>query len=237
MKKRLIILSGAGLSAESGISTFRDEDGLWDNHSINEICNITTWKQNFNKVHNFYDGLRVALESKKPNEMHLMIAKWKQKFEKNCIVITQNIDDLLERSYVNDVIHLHGELKKLWCMDCKNIFEIGYSKYDLKKCEKCGSKWIKPYIVFFGEMAPNYEYLYEVFSSLTKNDMVIVIGTSGKVISVNGLLWNTQSYNILNNLKPESYISEQVFKECIYMPATKATKKIDELVNRFFQIC
>lgn len=230
-EKRLIILSGAGLSAESGIKTFRDDNGLWHNHDVEQICNIRTWKNNYKQVHNFYNQLRNDLKNKKPNKMHYQIAQWQQEYKNNCIIITQNIDDLLEKAGCKNVIHLHGTLKKVYCTECFNEIDIEYQSYDFKKCNKCNSEWIKPSIIFFGEQAPLYQTLYEVFNSINKDDIVLIIGTSGAVINVNYLV-SDKSFNILNNLCPEIYINEKLFDAIFYEKATDAASKIDQLIKQ-----
>lgn len=232
--KKLVILSGAGLSAESGMQTYRDDLGLWNNHDINEICNVKTWKSNFDKVHSFYNNLRKQLKTLNPNLMHEIIAKWKKELKNNCVVITQNIDDLLERAGCDDVIHLHGTLLEMKCFECEHKFQIGYDAYQFSNCENCGSKWIKPDIVFFYENAPKYYDLYNVFANLTNQDLIVIIGTSGKVIHVNGLV-TKKTTNILNNLCKQESINEQLFDFIFYEKATIAADKIDKIINQHFK--
>ncbi|MDE6894154.1 MAG: hypothetical protein K2J02_02125 [Malacoplasma sp.] len=235
--EKLIILSGAGLSAESGIQTFRSDTGLWNNYDINVVCNYLTWKQNFEIVHKFYNDRRKELKNKKPNLMHIKIAEWKKKLKNNCILITQNIDDLLEKAGCEDVIHLHGYSNKLICTDCDYIYEdLNYKPYDFKKCIKCNSKWIKPYIVFFNEQAPQYLKLHQIFNSVNEKDVVLIIGTSGTVINVNHLLYLSNSTNILNNLKKEPYINERLFEFVFYEKATIAALKIDKIIKEKFKL-
>ena len=116
--KKLIIFSGAGISAESGINTFRDTNGLWENHSIKEICSEYTWKQNFEAVHSFYNQRRVQLSEVQPNNAHKVVATLKKQYGEDCYVITQNVDDLFERVGCKDVLHVHGELGKMECTAC-----------------------------------------------------------------------------------------------------------------------
>ena len=235
--KRLIVLSGAGLSAESGIQTFRSDTGLWNNHDINVVCNYLTWKQNFKTVHNFYNDRRKELKNKKPNLMHQKIAEWQKQLKNKCILITQNIDDLLEKAGCENVIHLHGYSNKLICTDCNYIYnDLKYKPYDFSNCLKCKSKWVKPLIVFFNEPAPEYRNLYEIFGNLTSNDLVLIVGTSGTVINVNYLLSFSNSKNILNNLKAEPYINEKLFDYVFYEKATTAALKIDEIIKKEFNL-
>ena len=116
--KKLIIFSGAGISAESGINTFRDTNGLWEKYSIEEICTENTWKQNFDAVHVFYNQRRIQLQKVKPNRAHEVVSMLKKMYGDNCYVITQNVDDLFERAGCEDVLHVHGELTKMECTAC-----------------------------------------------------------------------------------------------------------------------
>ena len=120
-EKGLIIFSGAGISAESGINTFRDTNGLWENHSIKEVCSENTWKHNFEAVHTFYNQRRVQLSEVQPNNAHKVVATLKKQYGDDCYVITQNVDDLFERAGCEDVLHVHGELKK-WNVPHVGIF-------------------------------------------------------------------------------------------------------------------
>lgn len=142
MKKRIIIFSGAGISQPSGISTFRDSNGLWNNHKIEEICTLDTWESNFNKVHTFYNQRRTKLGNVEPNIAHKTIAKWQEDFGADKVInITQNIDDLFERAGVVDTVHIHGNLKRLICTCCGTEWDIGYEAFDYNntKCpnQKC----------------------------------------------------------------------------------------------------
>ena len=126
MDEKVVILSGAGLSASSGISTFRDEDGLWEKHNIQEICRAGCLDWNYDATINFYNLRREDIKDKVPNNAHKMIAKLKDKYPNKIEVITQNIDDLLEKANCKDVLHLHGFSKELRCMECEEIIDISY---------------------------------------------------------------------------------------------------------------
>ena len=187
---KIIIFSGAGLSAESGISTFRDSNGLWENHKIEEICNESTWKKNFEKVHDFYNQRRTQLANVQPNEAHKTIKRLYDKFGDDLIIATQNVDDLLERAGIpaDKIIHLHGELTKMHCTACGHKWEIGYAKFNhlTDRCPDCDSrKGVKPFIVFFGGSAPMYTHLYRALEYLEHPDSkLIVIGTNANVVPI-----------------------------------------------------
>lgn len=184
--RRLIIISGAGLSAESGIPTFRSgSTAMWENFSIDEVCNIHTFAKNYYKVHDFYNARRVALGSVDPNLAHLRIAEWYSRWSGRVINLTTNVDDLLERAGVKheDILHVHGYLPEIVYEDDEGndvIKDIGYSEVDASEYT-----WVKPNVVFFGEVAPKYVDMYDLLTSLTSNDMVILVGCSNTVINFN----------------------------------------------------
>lgn len=248
MSKKLIVFSGAGLSADSGIATFRDSDGLWANYDPMEVCNFKNWEKNYELVHRFYNLRRAELRSVKPNAMHEFLASlpallsqsWINKSSAQnieVVYLTQNVDDLLERAGARNVIHLHGELTKIICPKCQNVVEIGYEEFDFSSvCPKCASKKLKPKIVFFYESAPLYEKMYAEFGSLDSWDLVLVVGTSGNVIPISYILRSNEKigYKILNNLAPSPHIDEGLFDTVIYQKAIKAIPQIRQEIVAFF---
>lgn len=148
---KLIVFSGAGLSAESGLETFRDADGLWAKYDPMEVCNYQNWEKNFDLVHRFYNERRKELAKVKPNAMHLYLAQLEHdlKGKVDMIHLTQNVDDLLERAGATKIIHLHGKLTELICPQCQHIQTIGYAEFDKSPCPKCGHTKVKPQIIFF----------------------------------------------------------------------------------------
>lgn len=235
---KIIIFSGAGLSAESGISTFRDLNGLWDNHKIEEICNEATWKQNFSAVHDFYNQRRVQLASVEPNEAHKTIKGLHDKFGEDLFIITQNVDPLLERAGIprENILHLHGFLTEMQCTACGNIWDIEYSEFNTEtdRCPKCNSlNGVKPNIVFFGGSAPMYTYLYRALDYLEHPlSKLVIIGTLGNVLPVDSFTQHIhKSKKILNNLEKSEYIDDSNFEHVFYEPATIALPKIEELLK------
>jgi len=230
---RLVVLSGAGLSAPSGIQTFRGNDGLWEGHYINKVCDYHTWKDNRAEVHAFYNARRSVLETVRPNDAHAMIAAWKSRYGDRATILTQNVDDLLERAGCTDVIHLHGDLQYMHCTACSERWHVGYRSWNHEegRCPKCTSRaGVKPGVVFFNEMAPRYAYLAQAFRNLTEDDVVVVIGTSGLVIDVTSIVAKVPAFKILNNLEPSQFIDEDCFDELIYESADKARERLDNLV-------
>lgn len=173
MKKRITILSGAGISAESGISTFRDSDGLWEKHRIEDVATPEAWHRNPKLVLQFYNQRRKQLMEVEPNAAHFAITELQQKFDVQ--VITQNVDDLHERAGNEQVLHLHGELTKV------RSTAYPYTIYDLDgwellmgdTCEN--GHQLRPHIVWFGEEVPNLPVAAQIVS---ESDAVIIVGTS-----------------------------------------------------------
>lgn len=228
---KLIILTGAGLSAESGLRTFRDSNGLWENYSIDEVCNGATWRANFDLVHHFYNERRTQLAGALPNAAHRQIAEWERRYETT--ILTQNVDDLLERAGCENVVHLHGFLPEMRCVDCGHVWNIGYTAWKKgARCPACPSvKGVRPQIVFFGEPAPHYALMWEAFASLSSRDVVVIIGTSGTVLPVADMAVQFRGFKILNNLAPEPAISDGVFDRVFYLPATQAAREMDQTVR------
>jgi NAD-dependent deacetylase len=238
---KIVVLSGAGLSAESGIATFRDKNGLWENHKIDEVANYMTWKQNFNLVHRFYNERRSAMASVEPNAAHYLYAELATKYAGRYVHLTQNIDNLLERaghpkdeSSTSPLFHLHGFLTEMKCEACGHIWDIGYTEFDAgnHRCPVCPSRnGIKPNVVFFYENSPMYTFMHRAIRDLTKDDVVIVTGTMGQVLPITALFYDAPGYKILNNLEPSVDIDGSIFDECLYMPATQAAPLIRKAVE------
>lgn len=212
---RIFFFTGAGLSAESGISTFRkNEDGsssLWDEFDIDVVCNIRTFEKNYHIVHDFYNQRRKMLKDVLPNKAHYLIAELEKKYGANRVYnITTNIDDLLERSGCSNVLHLHGflrEINKNYYGMVPDIQDIGYEEYkhDLDLNLDC----VKPNVVFFGEMAPLYLNLDKALNNLRPNkDIFVVIGTSFQVVQIDYMLscvFGVQKININTDNYPNEH--------------------------------
>jgi NAD-dependent deacetylase len=181
--KKLVVLSGAGISAESGIPTFRGSDGLWEGHRVEDVASPEGWRRNRALVLDFYNQRRKAVYDVKPNRGHEIIAELQSSYE--VTVVTQNIDDLHERAGSKDVVHLHGEIKKVRSTsDASLVYDLrGWELKEGDLCEK-GSQ-LRPHIVWFGEEVP----MMDVALSITmKADIFLVIGTSLAVYPAAGLV-------------------------------------------------
>lgn len=231
---KIIVFSGAGISAESGIPTFRDKNGLWENHKVEEVADYNTWKDNFDLVHKFYNQRRHDLSKVKPNFAHKMVSKWIKEY-KEVVVITQNVDDLFERAGCTNVIHLHGFLTDMKCEACNHVWQVGYKQWDIQtdKCPSCSdNNLIKPNVVMFYEDAPMYHVLEMVLESLEEDDIFIVIGTMGNVVPIGSFLRYKPGIKILNNLEPTVALPNDIFDHKFFMPATEAVIEIDKLLMK-----
>ncbi|NPA03329.1 MAG: NAD-dependent deacetylase [Epsilonproteobacteria bacterium] len=219
---KFYILSGAGLSAPSGIPTYTDEGGIWDRYSVQRYATHQAWLERPQEVIEFFNQRRKELQKYKPNEAHYFFSKLP-----NSIHLTQNIDDLAQKAGDNP-IHLHGKLTEVRCEECRKVWDIGY-KDQPSSCPFCYGKKIRPNVILFGEVAPNYRYLYTI-----KAEVFIAVGTSGKVIDIADI---AQYYPISILINPkrekrvtlfgefENYIDEY-FTHFLQEDVTQAIKKL-----------
>ena len=190
MKKRLVILTGARMSAESGIATFRDSGGLWDKYPVEQVATPEAFRANPELVLEFYNVRRRELLNTKPNAGHYSLAELEKDFEVD--IITQNIDNLHEQAGSTRVIHLHGELMKSRSTGNElDVFDIDPEKPDLHIGDKCGKGFqLRPHIVWFGEMVP---MMAEAEAIVRKADIFVIIGTSMNVYPAAGLLHDVKA--------------------------------------------
>jgi NAD-dependent deacetylase len=228
---KVIILSGAGISAESGIPTFRESDGLWGKYKIQDVCMVGCLHKNRKATIEFYDYRRSELKDKEPNYAHKVISQLKSKYPNEIAVITQNVDDMFEKADCSDVLHLHGFLKELKCKKCNTILDIGYEKQsgNYESCSKC-NKLLRPNIVFFGEHAPKYKDMYKEFKSC---EVLVVIGTSGTVINTDMFLNSQIKFSVLNNLEESLYINDSLYSKVLYKKATLAIDEIADDIEKY----
>lgn len=186
--KNLVVLSGAGMSAESGISTFRDAGGLWDQYPVEQVATPEGYARNPELVINFYNERRKQLLEVKPNEGHIGVAELEKDF--NVTVVTQNVDNLHERAGSTRVVHLHGELTKVCSSrdpyDPRYVKELKPKEYEVKIGDKAGDgSQLRPFIVWFGEAVPEIE---TAITYVEQADILVIIGTSLNVYPAAGLL-------------------------------------------------
>ncbi|UOU99370.1 NAD-dependent deacylase [Chryseobacterium daecheongense] len=224
--KKLTILSGAGISAESGIKTFRDSDGLWENHDVTEVASPEGWRRNRELVLDFYNQRRRQLHEVQPNDAHKLLAELEKYFEVQ--IITQNIDDLHERAGSSHVLHLHGELFK--SCSCNNKSLIYEQKDDIKIGDKAeDGAQLRPFIVWFGEDVP---MMTEAMKITKEADIFLVIGTSLQVYPAAGLLQDIKDDCLLIVINPDDSMSHGKRAVVIKETATQGMKLLfDKLVN------
>ena len=182
--KRLVISTGAGMSAESGISTFRDAGGLWENYPVMDVCSADGFIRNPALVHKFYNERRAQLVNCKPNAGHIALAELESRFDVK--IITQNVDDLHERAGSSDVLHLHGELMRVRAVDNDSlVFDLHPGALETTPDTIIDGHHVRPHIVFFQEAVPNFEPATEIVSTA---DIFVIIGTSLVVYPAAALL-------------------------------------------------
>ncbi|MBS7254368.1 SIR2 family NAD-dependent protein deacylase [Flavobacterium branchiicola] len=197
MKKKLVVLTGAGISAESGIKTFRDSDGLWEGHDVMEVATPEGWHKNQELVLDFYNKRRQQLKEVKPNLGHLILAELEKDFDVH--IITQNVDDLHERAGSSKVLHLHGELLKVRSTKNRDLILDWTEDLITGDLDKNGHQ-LRPHIVWFGEDVPTLE---EAISIVEQADYFAVIGTSLQVYPAAGLISYTYSITPVFYIDPK----------------------------------
>lgn len=180
---RIVVLTGAGISAESGLRTFRDSDGLWEGYSVEEVATPEGFAANPELVQRFYDERRAQLASVEPNAAHKALARLESVLGDDFLLVTQNVDDLHERAGSQRVLHMHGELQSAWCMSCDARVRWTGTLVDTPPCPVCGLRELRPDIVWFGEMPYGMD---QIDHALRRVRTFLSIGTSGNVYPAAG---------------------------------------------------
>ncbi len=222
--KRLVILSGAGISAESGIKTFRDMGGLWEEHDVMDVASPEGWERDKELVLNFYNARRKQLLDVKPNQGHLVLAELEKYFDVN--IITQNVDNLHERAGSSKVLHLHGELTKVRSENNEDlIYELDHWEVKLGDTAEDGAQ-LRPHIVWFGEAVPLITTAAEICQQA---DIFIVVGTSLNVYPAAGLIDYVPQSAPIYLIDPSDFkLSRKVHH--IQEKATTGLEKLKELL-------
>ncbi|MDO7843378.1 NAD-dependent deacylase [Sphingomonas immobilis] len=181
----IVILTGAGISAESGLATFRGPGGLWEGHRVEDVCTPEALAADAELVHRFYDARRAALATVEPNAAHLALARLDREWRGELLIVTQNVDDLHERAGANRVLHMHGELLSALCAGCGERVEWAGPLPPGSVCGTCMSPEMRPDIVFFGEMPYQME---RIERALGEADLFVSVGTSGAVYPAAGFV-------------------------------------------------
>lgn len=234
MRKKLVVISGAGVSAESGIKTFRDSDGLWENYSVIDVATATSWPEKMELMLKFYNERRLELQNVNPNGAHYAIAQLEDDYD--VTVITQNVDNLHERAGSTKVLHLHGELTKVRPENCFNendgfseesIIDIGYTEIQIGDKGVNGAQ-LRPHVVWFGEAVPNITKAIDVVS---KADIILIVGTSLQVYPAASLYRYASPQIPIYIIDPSSLVVSDSRLIHIQEVATKGMEQFKNILN------
>ena len=227
MKKHIVVLTGAGISAESGIKTFRDADGLWEGHDVMEVASPQGFRANPELVLDFYNQRRRQLNEVEPNQAHKDLAMLEANYK--VTIITQNVDDLHERAGSSNVLHLHGELRKIRSTENENDIKVWHDDIHLGDMCKKGYQ-LRPHIVWFGEMVPLLDTAADLVS---KAAHIIVVGTSMQVYPAAGLIDYAFAKANIHFIDPNPAISP---KERLHIYPEKATTGVPKVVQKLLNL-
>lgn len=230
--QRIVVLTGAGISAESGVNTFRDNGGLWENHRIEDVATPEAFERTPELVQRFYNLRRAQLTEVKPNAAHLALANFEQEYDGEFLLVTQNVDDLHDRAGSQKLLHMHGELKKVRCVRTHRVYDWSNDITDNTLCECCQQPNLRPHIVWFGEMPL---FMDEIYRALQSCDLFISVGTSGHVYPAAGfveLATQAGADTIEINLEPSQV--KDAFQEHIY---GKAGLMLPMYLKKLLQAC
>jgi NAD-dependent deacetylase len=191
--RNIVILTGAGISAESGLRTFRAADGLWEDHRVEDVATPEAFLRDPALVQRFYDERRVNVLAAEPNAAHLALAKLDAEWNGELLIVTQNIDDLHERAGAERVLHMHGEALSVWCLACDARHHWEGTLSDHPACPACGKAAMRPDIVWFGEMPYRMD---AIFGAIASADLFVSIGTSGAVYPAAGFVRTAREHGV-----------------------------------------
>ena len=191
--RNIVILTGAGISAESGIDTFRSAGGLWEQHNVEDVATPEGFARDPDLVLGFYDMRRAALAKVRPNPAHAALARLQAEFPGEVLIITQNVDDLHERAGARRVLHMHGELGSALCLSCEMRSRIETDLAARPPCPVCQARSLRPDVVWFGEMPYQMERIY---AAIREADLFVSIGTSGAVYPAAGFVRDARNLGV-----------------------------------------
>jgi NAD-dependent deacetylase len=231
--RNIVVLTGAGVSAESGLATFRGPDGLWEGHRVEDVCTPEAFARDPALVHAFYDARREKLGTVEPNAAHRALARLDSEWAGEFLLVTQNVDDLHERGGAKRLVHMHGELTKGWCLRCNERFGWSGPMGETAECPSCGTAgMVRPDIVWFGEMPYDMERIDE---ALRRCDLFVSIGTSGAVYPAAGFVQTARSCGAKTlemNLEPS--LGSPLFDESRIGRAGELVPQwVDEVLDRY----
>ena len=227
---RIVILTGAGISAESGIDTFRSAGGLWEQHRVEDVATPEGFARNPGLVLNFYDMRRAALAHVAPNPAHMALARLEREFPGELLLVTQNVDDLHERGGSGRVLHMHGELKSALCASCKTRAPWLDPMLHCPPCPVCRAPTLRPDVVWFGEMPYQMDRIYQALETC---DLFVSIGTSGAVYPAAGFVQEALAAGARTlelNLEPSE--GSSLFHDTRLGPASRVVPQwVDEMLG------
>lgn len=228
--RNIVILTGAGVSAESGIDTFRDAGGLWEQHRVEDVATPEAFARDPDLVLRFYDMRRVAIQTKQPNPAHLALARLDAEWPGELLLVTQNVDDLHDRAGSHRLLHMHGEHLNAWCTACDSRSRWSAPLLDRPPCPVCGARALRPDIVWFGEMP---YAMGAIDDALRECDLFVSIGTSGAVYPAAGFVRNARDIGARTlelNLEPSQ--GSAWFHEARHGPATEVVPAwVEEILS------
>ena len=229
--RNIVILTGAGISAESGIDTFRGGGGLWEQHRVEDVATPEAFARDPDLVLRFYDMRRAAIQTREPNPAHRALARLDWDWPGGLLIVTQNVDDLHERAGAQRVLHMHGEHLNAWCTTCDVRSRWTGTLIDRPECPACGSRALRPDVVWFGEMPYRMD---EIFAALGEADLFVSIGTSGAVYPAAGFVRTARDLGIQTlELNLERSQGSHWFDETRLGPASELVPKwVEELLGR-----
>ena len=229
MTQNIVILTGAGISAESGIDTFRAAGGLWEQHRVEDVATPEGFARNPDLVLGFYDARRAALAGVEPNPAHHALGRLEREFSGELLLVTQNVDDLHERGGAEKVLHMHGELKSALCAACEMRSAWDAPMIERPPCPVCQAPTLRPDVVWFGEMPYQMERIY---AALATCDLFVSIGTSGAVYPAAGFVQEARAQGAMTlelNLEPSE--GSHYFEESRHGPASVLVPEwVDEVL-------
>lgn len=230
--QNIVVLTGAGISAESGVATFRDNGGLWEQHRVEDVATPEAFVRDPVMVQRFYNMRRNQLKSVEPNAAHAALARLEENHSGKVTIVTQNVDDLHERGGAKNIIHMHGELAKVRCVHCLAVHHWTGDCAQENECPKCGTApSLRPHIVWFGEMPFQMDTIARLLAGC---DLFISVGTSGNVYPAAGFVAEVNRYGCAHtievNLEPSMGVS--YFAECRHgLAGEELPKLVDELLT------
>ncbi|WP_210396189.1 Sir2 family NAD+-dependent deacetylase [Motiliproteus sediminis] len=229
--RSIVVLTGAGISAESGLKTFRASDGLWENHRVEDVATPEAFERDPELVHRFYNLRRRQLldPATQPNAAHVALAELERRFDGRLLLVTQNIDDLHERAGSTNLLHMHGELLRARCVATGRVYPMNDDMTPATHCQCCDRPGLlRPDIVWFGELPKGMERIYD---ELENCDLFLSIGTSGNVYPAAGFVETASlngAYTVELNLEPSK--TRNAFEHHVYGPASEVVPQFVDAV-------